>query len=195
MTTAVDYTPLRTIRLYGELGRLFGRIHRLAVETPAEAMRALSVLVPGFERYMLTSRERGLEFAVFIDKRNIGEAELQFGGKGDIRVAPIIKGSKRGGVLQTILGVVLIVVGYMFPVLSPYLYPAGVSLIAGGVIQMLSPQAKGLKGRADPDNQPSYAFGGPVNTTAMGNPVALGYGKRRIGGAIISAGIYAEDIA
>lgn len=31
-------------------------------------------------------------------------------------------------------------------------------------------------------------------TLAMGNPVALLYGEREIGGAIISAGIVAEDI-
>ncbi|PZA23441.1 phage tail protein, partial [Enterobacter hormaechei] len=48
--------------------------------------------------------------------------------------------------------------------------------------------------RDDPDNKPSYAFGGSVNTLAMGNPVALLYGVREIGGAIISAGIVAEDI-
>lgn len=42
-------------------------------------------------------------------------------------------------------------------------------------------------------NQASYAFGGVTNTTAQGNPVPLLYGRRRIGGAIISAGIYVED--
>lgn len=68
-------------------------------------------------------------------------------------------------------------------------------MVAGGVVQMLSPQAKGLKGSEAAENAPSYAFGGAVNTTAAGNPVGIGYGKRRIGGAIISAGIYAEDIA
>lgn len=47
--------------------------------------------------------------------------------------------------------------------------------------------------RESPDNKPSYAFGGPVNSIAQGNPVPLGYGKRRIGGALISAGIHAED--
>lgn len=47
--------------------------------------------------------------------------------------------------------------------------------------------------RQDPDNKPSYAFGGPVNTTAQGNPVPIGYGQREIGGAVISAGIYTED--
>ena len=63
----------------------------------------------------------------------------------------------------------------------------------GGVVQMLSPQVSGLRMRQEPDNKPSYAFGGPVNTTASGNPVPLLYGQREIGGAIISAGVYAED--
>ncbi|MGT3282611.1 tail assembly protein, partial [Yersinia enterocolitica] len=47
--------------------------------------------------------------------------------------------------------------------------------------------------RQSAENTASYAFGGPVNTVAQGNPVAIGYGERRIGGAIISAGVYAED--
>ncbi|MFH5139235.1 tail assembly protein, partial [Citrobacter freundii complex sp. 2024EL-00220] len=51
----------------------------------------------------------------------------------------------------------------------------------------------GLASKQDADNRASYAFGGVTNTTAQGNPVPLCYGKRRIGGAIISAGIYVED--
>lgn len=66
-------------------------------------------------------------------------------------------------------------------------------MMVGGVAQMLSPQPAGLASKQDADNRASYAFGGVTNTTAQGNPVPLGYGKRRIGGAIISAGIYVED--
>src|SRR5690606_6179215 len=75
-----------------------------------------------------------------------------------------------------------------------FLISPGVAMVAGGVVQMLSPQAKGLKNRESAENMPSYAFGGPVNTTAAGNIVGILYGKRRIGGANISAGIYAEDV-
>lgn len=50
-----------------------------------------------------------------------------------------------------------------------------------------------MSSKQDADNKASYAFGGVTNTTAQGNPVPLAYGKRRIGGAIISAGIYVED--
>lgn len=66
-------------------------------------------------------------------------------------------------------------------------------MVAGGVVQMLSPQAKGLTQSGSPENLPSYAFGSAKNTTASGNPVPICIGKRRWGGAIISASIYAED--
>lgn len=116
---------------------------------------------------------------------------------------PIIIGSKQAGVFQTILGAVLVVVGAIgvSPIgqafgggaWGPYAMQYGAAMILGGVVQMLSPQQGGLARQEDPDNKPSYAFGGPVNSIAQGNPVPIGYGKRRIGGAIISAGIYAED--
>ncbi|WP_235611716.1 hypothetical protein [Hafnia alvei] len=72
----------------------------------------------------------------------------------------------------------------------------GASMAIGGVMQMIAPQPTGLSMRESPDNKPSYAFGGPVNTTTQGNPVGVLYtqdNNREIGGAIASAGIYAED--
>lgn len=72
---------------------------------------------------------------------------------------------------------------------------AGIGMVAGGVIQMLSPQAKGLSQSAAPENLPSYAFGSAKNTTASGNPVPICIGERRWGGAIISASIEAQDKA
>ncbi|SFV12789.1 tail assembly protein [Pseudomonas sp. OV546] len=189
---AIEYQPLTTVLLFGQL-RQFGRSFRLSVRTTAEAIKALCVQVPGFERFLSNAKSRGIEFAVFRGKKNIGEGELSFGGEGDIRIAPVITGSKRAGILQTIVGVVLLAISYVFPVTAPYLAPAGIGLVAGGVIQMLSPQAGGLKTSAAPENTPGYAFGSAKNTTASGNPVSLCAGRRRWGGAIISAAIYAED--
>jgi predicted phage tail protein len=197
---AINYQPLTTILLYGQL-RQFGRSFRLSVRTPGEAIKALCVQIPGFERFLSNAKSRGVEFAVFRGSKNIEEKELGFSGEGDIRIAPIVTGNKRGGALQTIIGAVLIVVGLVitggtFGAGAPFgsaLIMMGASMVAGGVIQMLSPQAKGLKTSAAPENQPGYAFGSARNTTASGNPVPLCIGKRRWGGAIISAAIYAED--
>ncbi|WP_284884208.1 tail assembly protein [Citrobacter portucalensis] len=196
---------LTTIRLYGALGARFGRVHKLAVQTSAEAVKALCVNFDGLEEYLRKTQQNGMTFAVFRGKRNIGiEDYKELSGTSDIRIAPIMEGSKKAGVFQTILGAVLVVVGAVVGVMTSWtgvggvigtgMVTAGIGMMAGGVYQMLSPQPKGLQGRDDPDNKPSYAFGGSVNTLAMGNPVAVLYGEREIGGAIISAGIVAEDI-
>mgnify|MGYP001551648463 FL=1 len=187
--TAFNNAPMTTIKLYGQL-RQFGRSYDLAVRTPAEALKALCVQIPGLERFISNARSRGLVFAVFRGKKNIGESELNYQGQGDIIIAPVIVGSKRAGILQTIVGAVLII---MSPFTNGATLAPGIALAAGGVIQMLSPQAKGLKTSSAPENTPGYAFGSAKNTTAAGLPVPLCCGYRRWGGAIISAAIYAED--
>lgn len=195
---------LTTIRLYGALGARFGRVHLLAVQTSAEAVKALCINFDGLEDYLMSAKKNGMTFAVFRGKRNIGAQDFQeLAGDSDIRIAPVMEGAKKAGMFQTILGAVMVVAGLALgPVgwgvvgagFANGLIIGGITSMAGGIYQMLSPQPKGLQMRDDPDNKPSYAFGGAVNTTAMGNPVALLYGEREIGGAIISAGIVAEDI-
>ncbi len=194
---------LTTIRLYGVLGARFGRVHRLAVQTSAEAVKALCINLDGLESYLLNAKKNGMTFAVFRGRRNIGADDFKnLAGSTDIRIAPVMEGAKKAGLFQTILGAVMVVAGVVMTVMSggtasplaAGLMTSGVGMMAGGIYQMLSPQPKGLQGRDDPDNKPSYAFGGSVNTLAMGNPVALLYGEREVGGAIISAGIVAEDI-
>ncbi|EOY8403959.1 tail assembly protein [Enterobacter asburiae] len=191
--------PMRTIRLYGILGSTFGREFKLSVASPKEAVRALCVIVPGFERFLNTSKQRGLTYAVFSGKRNLNDDELSMDqSSADIRIAPVILGSKRGGVFQTILGVALVAVGAVASyfgggAVGVPLMQFGAAMALGGVVQMLSPQTTGLASKQSADNKASYAFGGVTNTTAQGNPVPLLYGRRRIGGAIISAGIYVED--
>ncbi|WP_052284127.1 tail assembly protein [Kluyvera genomosp. 1] len=187
------------IELHGALGKIFGKTHHRVVSTAREACRALSSTIKGFEQYMNTSKQRGLTYAVYRGHKNIGEDDLGFPVTGEvIRIVPITIGSKKAGLLQTILGAVLVAVGVVlnftpFAGASPFFYQAGGALIIGGIVQMLSPQPSGLASKQDADNQASYAFGGVTNTAAQGNPVPLLYGRRLIGGAIISAGIYVED--
>jgi predicted phage tail protein len=184
---------LRTVRLYGKLGARFGRVHRLAVATTAEAVRALCVMLPGFQRELATSKDRGISYACFIGKQNIDERQLDKRvGDADIRIAPVMAGAKNGGLLTTIIGAVLIVVSVVFPPLGA-LANLGVSMMLAGVVQMISPQQKGLSTRDNLDNGASYNFNGPINTTAQGNPVPLLYGEMITGSAVISAGLYAED--
>lgn len=64
---------LKTIRLHGPLGAAFGRVHRLAVSSPAEAVRAMCALYPGFKAFLMQAKDKGMTFAVFRGKENINE--------------------------------------------------------------------------------------------------------------------------
>lgn len=189
---------VRNVRLSGKLGARFGRLHRLAVASTAEAVRALCVMLPGFERELMTSRERGVGYACFLGNKNIGKDELRLtGGTEDIRISPRIAGAKSGGVLQIIIGVVLIAASLLVPGLGALAAPLlsmGASMAIGGVLQLLVPQQTSAAAAAA-DNGSSYNFAGPVNTTAQGNPVPVLYGRMVVGSAVISAGILAQDQA
>lgn len=190
------------IELKGILGKTFGTSHERIISTASEGIHALCCTIEGFEKFLNSSKEKGLTFAVFKGKKNINQDDLGFPITGDvIRIVPVIIGSKKAGILQTILGAVLVVAGVLVTGLSyGWAAPVGQAMIGmgmgmalGGVAQMLSPQPAGLARKESPDNKASYAFGGVTNTASQGYPVGWLYGRRRIGGAIISAGIYVED--
>nr|WP_294973714.1 tail assembly protein [uncultured Pseudomonas sp.] len=204
MTTAVEYQPMTIIKLSGPLIREFGREHRRLLDTGTvqEAFSALRNTLPGFKEAIQRLQNMGMRFAIFRNRKNIGQDDLGASGTCEVRIVPVLTGSKRAGLLQTVAGVALVVAASIMAGPAGFaaaggmagaMGTAGVAMAIGGVVQMLSPQAKGLSQSAAPENLPSYAFGSAKNTTASGNPVPLCIGKRRWGGAIISASITAED--
>ncbi|NAR91523.1 tail assembly protein [Acinetobacter haemolyticus] len=191
---------LKTIKLYGVLAKRFGKEFRLDVENTREAMRALCVQVQGFEHFMLHAHEQGLEFAVFQDKQNISETELDMSTSAKvIKVVPRVMGA--GGAVQTIIGAVLVVVGVLVTVgtlgggaaLGAGLIGAGVGMMVGGIAMMLMPKIESQDQNQD-GNKANKGFGGAVTTVAQGNPVPVLYGQREVGGFIASAGQYPEDL-
>lgn len=194
---AASSSGMTTIKLSGPLIRRFGRTHERLIDsgTVKEVFSALRATLAGFEDEVKRLDSLGMRFAIFRNGKNIGHEDFERTGSQEIRIVPVVAGSKRGGILQTVLGIAMIVAG-TFLSTTPFGAPligAGIGMVAGGVIQMLSPQAKGLTQSGSPENLPSYAFGSARNTTASGNPVPICIGERRWGGAIISASIYAED--
>ncbi|USR72473.1 tail assembly protein [Acinetobacter junii] len=191
---------LKTIKLYGILAKKFGKEFHLAVDNTREAMRALCVQVQGFEHFMLHAHEQGLEFAVFQDKQNISETELDMSTSAKvIKVVPRVMGA--GGAVQTIIGAVLVVVGVLVTVgtlgggaaLGAGLIGAGVGMMVGGIAMMLMPKIESQDQNQD-GNKANKGFGGAVTTVAQGNPVPVLYGQREVGGFIASAGQYPEDL-
>ncbi|MBA6063081.1 MULTISPECIES: tail assembly protein [Pseudomonas] len=206
--SAIHYTAMTTIKLSGSLAQKFGRTHRRQLDTGDiwEAFQALKATLVGFEDEIRRLDGLGLRFAVFRNRLNVGADSFDRGGVRELRIVPVIGGSKRGGLLQTVVGIALIAaatfatggLGAAFAAGAGgwgVAAAVGASMAIGGVIQLLSPQAQGLSLSAAAENKPSYAFGSARNTTASGNPVPICIGDRRWGGAIISASIEAQDKA
>lgn len=191
---------LKTIKLYGILAKKFGKQFKLDVANTREAIRALSAQIPGFEKFMLHAHEHGLGFAVYQDKHNISEYEIDMSTDAAvIKIVPkVIGAGGDNGVLQVVLGVVLVVAGYFtFGATSPYgmaLIGAGVGMAIGGITQMLMPTVDTTQDNNQDGNRTNKGFGGAVTTVAQGNPVPVLRGRREIGGFIVSAGQYPEDL-
>lgn len=195
---------LKTIKLYGILAKKFGKEFRLDVENTREAMRALSMQLPGFEHFMLHAHEQGLEFAVFQDKQNIGESEIDMATNAQvIKIVPRVMGAGGdGGIVQTVLGAVLVVVGVLVTIgtlgggapLGAALIGAGIGMMVGGIAMMLMPKTETTQDENQDGNKANKGFGGAVTTVAQGNPVPVLYGQREVGGFIASAGQYPEDL-
>jgi predicted phage tail protein len=170
------------------------------------------VILPGFNQFLTGAKDRGLVFAVFYGKRNIGEGELRDPpSRSVIRIAPVVQGSKNSGGLQTIIGVAPVVVASYFTMGaaagaggSSALFgtasaawtavgAVGISLALGGVAQMIAGTQKGHSSSEAADNKSSYNFSCIKNTTTQGNPVPLCYGEMTVGSAVVSLGIVSED--
>ena len=191
---------MKTIKLYGKLGDTFGRTFKFDVKSPAEAIRMLQANFKNFNKYMLENSEPG--YHIFVAKDSIGENDLSTPVSDNevIKIVPVIAGSGSNPYVRIVIGAVLLWASsgtYGYEWIAPALASMGTSLILGGVSQILfaPPDASGgSKDQQNTKNAPSYSFDGAVNTTRQGNPVAVGYGRLRVGSQVISAGIFSEAI-
>ena len=192
---------MKTIVLLGELGKRYGRRHRLDVASPAEAVRAMCANFKDFAGFVSASAERNVGYRVITAREDLAADELHQPAGKTITIAPVIAGAG-GSVGKIILGAALIAAAIFVPALAVPLFgtttlatvafSVGVSLALGGVAQMLAPVPPSLDRGIDED-KPSYIFNGAQNTTAQGQAVPVGYGRMIVGSAVISAGINVED--
>ena len=203
--SAANNKAMTMILLSGSLAKAFGRQHFRLLETgtTVEVFSALKHTLNGFEDFIRNSARRGLRFAIFRNRQNVGESEFTLSGTTEIRIVPVIAGSKNGGVFQTIVGVVLIVAGAVISgfggaAVGAPMMQIGIAMTIGGVIQMLTPVPSSKSGsqqeQASTENKPSYLFNGAFNSTQQGLPVPVIYGQMLVGSSVIAVGTWTEAL-
>ncbi|WP_280569777.1 hypothetical protein [Chromohalobacter sp. 296-RDG] len=181
--------------LHGHLNDRHGGPFLLEADTPAECIRALGIQIPGFAQHVRDNNWH----VVRGDKDegiSLDEEGVTVGVSNDqVHLMPAVEGAGGDGVFQTIIGVALIAASFIPSPYSPYLFKAGVAMTIGGVSQMLAPSVNSnYEDREKPDERPSFAFDGPVNTSTQGVAVPVGYGRVRVGSVVISSGISVEEM-
>lgn len=203
---------MRDIYLHGALGKRHGRHFELEVETPAEAVRALCMVVPGIRADLL----RG-EWQVVLGRDVEGKARrkteggLQLAddvlaglhlGASPLHIAPAFGGAKDGAV-KAILGVALIGISFGFAgalsgAIAPALFGAttwgnaigmlGLSLAVNGVSTMIAGETP------TEESTDSFLLKGPTNVSAQGAVVPLVYGEVITGGLLVSSALDIQSI-
>ena len=214
-----------TIRLLGEAGRRYGRRFQLAVKTPAEAVRALCLQIPGLRQYLLESGDKGVDWRVVTDHaEGLDEDQLLWPMSKRLVLAPLPAG-RGGGVGKMIAGGALVTVAILFAPAGAFLGLGGgltifggglgvaaaasvgmigLSLIFGGVAELLTPtpkmpNVKGIGGASssgrDRDEQlNSFAFDKSNANTVQGDVVPVLYGERIIGALpVLSFGLELQN--
>ena len=196
---------LRKIKLYGKLAKFIGhRVLEADVATAAEAVRFLLANWPELEAHMSDQHYR-----VSVGKYDIDLEELHHpAGAAPISFVPVVSGAGAAG--RIIAGIALVAFAILFAPAGALAGAAftlgsqavtviagiGISLVLGGVAQLLTPVPKVPQGaNAEDDPRKSYSFSGIQNTSRQGVPVPIVYGETIVGSVTISAGIDTVQVA
>lgn len=188
-----------TVLLYGELRRLFGRRFVLEVRSPAEAVRALSVQLAGFRQYFACHGQDAFKVVGHLRSHAIeyGEQDLHHPqSSGTLKIVPLLMGASAvgrivGGIVLAVIGAVAMAFGQAW---GAYLIQAGIGMALGGVAELIARHGTpDPHAQEKPENKPSYAFDGAINTMGQGGPVSVGYGRLMIGSQVISVGFSSNN--
>lgn len=196
-----------TIKLHGWIGKKYGKTFKMNVQTPAQAV---GLLRANFKDFTTDLLKFSGGYRVHVGKESITQNELtNTCGNKTIHIIPIISGSGNG-TGQIIVGAALVwasagtsllvggalgMSGAATGLLASAISSFGMSLVLGGVMQMLTPTQKAQQFSSESaNNKPSFMFNGPVNTVGQGNGVPLLYGELLVGSQVISAGLSTRQI-
>ena len=199
---------LRKIKLYGRLAKFVGqRVFEADVASAAEAVRFLLANFPQLEKHMADQHYR-----VSVGKYALTLDELHDpAGQQEIKIVPVLAGAGATG--RIIAGVVLFAIATLATAGGGAIFGAafaknigllavtqaiGVSLVLGGVAQLLTPTPQiNTPGTPQDNNDPrkSYSFSGIQQTSRQGVPVPIVYGETVVGSVVVSAGIDTVQVA
>jgi len=184
------------VLFHGALKRICPDEYKVDVNTPAEAIRAVTnqfrdkLIRKDGQRFVCSvkecPRDVDLNSSVRGDEINIYPAFCASGG-----------GGKKGGMVTMVIGAVLVAAGVAMMLsgvgtaFAPSVIMAGAGMFFSGLSNYLFPMPDTSNDSSSPDS--SRVFGNSGNTTKIGTRIPIGYGKYKICGQYLSINTLATD--
>ena len=181
---------MKTVYLYGKLGKRFGKKWRLNASSPLEVFSAIDANSEGFLSYLSKTEEEGVKYVVLhkspVDiscKEDLQESMVTEGSvslvsqKKELHILPAVEGNA-----TLFIALKLAKVGGGLTLLGKIVAAVAISFVVGAIMKALFKPPK----RSDPTTTKSYLLKGNQNRQAQGVAVPVGYGRVKIGSSCIA---------
>ncbi len=210
---------MKVVKVYGSLAKRLGQTRfEFDVRTPAEAMKALLANFPGLDKWFIDSAKDGIGYRVKIGKESIGEENINdlanpWSERDVFSIAPVISGAITWRQALPILAGALLITaaivfapttagagfwgssgtGFLTAGYSHALGSIGLSMVLSGVANILSPPPGPLDMK-QASNLENFNFSGIINTSQVGTPIPIAYGRLFVGSTVISSGLDTDQL-
>jgi len=189
---------MTTVYVHGLLGKEFGRKFKFSLSRASDALKAIDANKTGFCNRIIELSKKGAHYSLVVDGK-LEHSPLSIKNIKEVHVVPSIIGSAGVaaviGVVATVGGLYAGTLGTSYALLSTILITVGSAALSYGISNLLmkdsgqtAKDAGSASARANALNK-SFLFSNGENVAEQGNPVPLGYGRLRIGSAVIQSTI------
>lgn len=184
---------MTNIFLHGKLGQEFGQKFKFSICKPKDVFQAIETIKDNFNKRIIELAKLGLQYSIVVDGQYISsEKELERRGKfSQIDIVPVIFGS---GVAALAVGAVaLLGASVTTGLVSSFLLAVAFSAISIGIQALMAkpPSYNTPQGSVSTTSSASksFMFSNRENVAFQGSPVPLGYGRIRVGSAVIQENV------
>ena len=162
-----------------------------AVKTVKECVEAVSRQIPAFNQ----GARKIVQIVGVNNEHDLLREDVEV-----VHIVPAFAGGKRGGLIQIVLGTLLIVASIYFPPvalgavsINAIGVSIGLSLALSGVAALLASKPASNVTSDNPEG--SKYLGAQGNTVKIGTRIPLGYGRQKVYGHILSFNVSEETLA
>jgi len=180
------------VTLHGILAKEFKKTFSLAIKRPKEVFDAISCTHSNFRHRIVELANQGVHFTLLVDgKKMTTIEELSIvSDNQQIDIVPFVCGAGKVGAIIAVVALGVLTAGAGIALGVSLLTNVGVGLVMMGIQMALAPKPKMDRPSADVNSaKQSFLFSSKANTAEQGIPVPVGYGRLRVGSAVIQSTI------